>query len=149
MNVGMIGLFINDINGISGAFISSISHGFISGGLFIIVGLLYNRYLTKNINYYRGVVLFMPIFTLLFFLFTLSNIGFPFTLSFVSENLLFFSTLNFSPIITILVTSVSILLPLYFIYFYQKINYGKISAHFIKLSQDINIKEFHLLFPLL
>ena len=149
MNVGMIGLFINDINGISGAFISGISHGFISSGLFIIVGLLYNRYLTKNINYYRGVVLFMPIFTLLFFLFTLSNIGFPFTLSFVSENLLFFSTLNFSPIITILVTSVSILLPFYFIYFYQRINYGKISAHFIKLSQDINIKEFHLLFPLL
>jgi NADH:ubiquinone oxidoreductase subunit 4 (subunit M) len=69
----MIGLFSNDLNGIMGAFIGSISHGFISSGLFIIVGLLYNRYHTKNLNYYRGLVLFMPICVFIFFLFTLSN----------------------------------------------------------------------------
>jgi len=72
-NVGMIGLFSNDLNGIMGAFIGSISHGFISSGLFIIVGLLYNRYHTKNLNYYRGLVLFMPLCVFIFFLFTLSN----------------------------------------------------------------------------
>jgi NADH:ubiquinone oxidoreductase subunit 4 (subunit M) len=89
----------------------------------------------------------MPKFTTIFLLFTLSNIGFPFTKSFISENLLFFSTIKTSLIITIIITSVSVLLPLYFIYFYQRINYGKISAHFIKLTQDINIKEFNLLLP--
>nr|NP_150352.1 NADH dehydrogenase subunit 4 [Rhizophydium sp. 136]AAK84282.1 NADH dehydrogenase subunit 4 [Rhizophydium sp. 136] len=148
-NVGMMGLFSNDINGITGAFIGSISHGFISGGLFIIIGMLYNRYGTKNINYYRGLVLFMPTFTFFFFIFTLSNLGFPFTMSFIGENLLFFSTINISPLITIFITSVSILLPIYFIYFYQRISYGKLSPYLLTLYQDLNIKEINLLLPLI
>ena len=64
MNIGIIGLFVNDINGKSGSFLCGISHGFISSGLFILVGLLYNRYHTKSILYYRGLVLILPIFTL-------------------------------------------------------------------------------------
>ena len=149
MNVGMIGLFSNDLNGIVGAFICSISHGFISGGLFIMVGMLYNRYHSKNLNYYRGLALFMPVYCLLFFLYTLANQGFPLiSMSFIGENLLFFSTMQISPIVTLFVTTVSVLLPIYFITMFNKISYGTISPYFVELQQDVNIKEFNLQLPL-
>lgn len=77
MNVGVIGFFSNDINGISGAYVYSISHGFVSAGLFLLAGHLYERSSTKTIKYFSGLVLFMPIFITFFFLFSLSNISFP------------------------------------------------------------------------
>jgi NADH-quinone oxidoreductase subunit M len=65
MNVGVIGIFSNDLNGISGAFLYSISHGLISGGLFLLVGFLYDRFGTRNIKYYRGLVMIMPVYIVL------------------------------------------------------------------------------------
>lgn len=108
MNIGTIGLFSNDLNGISGAFIYSISHGLISGGLFLLVGMLYERYGTRNIKYYRGLVMIMPIYIVLFLFFSLSNISFPLTAGFIAEMLIFMSTLEISPFVTIIVTLVSI-----------------------------------------
>jgi NADH:ubiquinone oxidoreductase subunit 4 (subunit M) len=71
-------------------------------------------------------------------------------MSFIGENLLFFSTINLSPFITLFVLiSSTILLPIYFIYFYQRISYGKLSPYFISLSQDLTIKELNVLLPLI
>jgi len=65
-----------------------IAHGLISGGLFLCVGYLYDRYKTRNLFYYRGIVQIMPIYTIIFFILMLANIGFPPTLNFVSEFLI-------------------------------------------------------------
>lgn len=149
MNIGILGLFSNDLNGINGAFLYSISHGLISGGLFLLVGALYDRYGTRNIKYYRGMVLIMPIYVVLFLLFSLSNISFPLSLSFIAEILILFSTITVSPFVTIIVLISSILLPIYFIWTFQRLGFGSFSNYLPTLYQDINIKEFHLVFPLL
>jgi NADH-ubiquinone oxidoreductase chain 4 len=74
------GLFSNTIQGIEGAILLSIAHGFVSPALFMCVGgILYDRYHTRVIRYYRGMTLMMPVFSVMFFLFTMANAGVPLT----------------------------------------------------------------------
>lgn len=78
MGVVMLGLFSNTIQGIEGAILLSLGHGFVSPALFYIVGsLIYDRYHTRVIRYYRGLTLYMPIAMTFFFLFTLANMAVP------------------------------------------------------------------------
>jgi NADH:ubiquinone oxidoreductase subunit 4 (subunit M) len=77
MNVGVIGIFSNNLKGLSGAYLYAISHGLASSGLFLLAGNIYERYHTKTLKYLRGLVLIMPIFVTFFFFFTLSNLSFP------------------------------------------------------------------------
>jgi proton-translocating NADH-quinone oxidoreductase chain M len=149
MNVSIVGLFSNDLNGLTGCFLYSISHGFISAGLFLLVGFLYDRYHTRTLKYYRGLVLIIPLYVLLLFIFTLSNISFPGTLGFIAEMLIYISSISISPLATLSITLVSILLPVYFIWTFHKISFGALSPHITTIYQDLNLKEFHLLFPLL
>ena len=124
-NIAVIGIFSCTPNGVSGAYLYSLSHGFVSGGLFIIIGKLYDRYHTRNLKYYRGLVLFMPIYVFILLLFSLANISFPLSLGFIAEFLIFSSTLEISPILTLVSVTSSILLPIYFIWTYKRISYGK------------------------
>lgn len=149
MNVGVIGIFSNDLNGLSGAFLYSLSHGFASSALFLLAGHLYDRYHTKTLKYFRGLVLIMPLYISLFFFFSLSNLSFPLTLGFIAEFLILLSTLQLSPFVTFCTVLVTILLPFYFIWTFQRISFGSLSSYFPLFFQDTNIKEFHLLFPLL
>jgi len=88
MAVVNLGLFSNTIQGIEGAMLLAISHGFVSPALFICVGgIIYDRTGTRIINYIRGLVNYMPVFTILFFLFSLANTGIPLTLNFLGEQL--------------------------------------------------------------
>ena len=78
MSVVILGLFSNSIQGIEGAILLSLAHGFVSPALFICVGgIIYERTGTRIIHYMRGLVTYMPVFTILFFIFTLANTGFP------------------------------------------------------------------------
>jgi len=82
MAVVLLGLFSNTLQGIEGALLLSLAHGFVSPALFICVGgILYHRYHTRLISYYRGMVLVMPVFTILFFCFTLFNAAVPLSLN--------------------------------------------------------------------
>jgi proton-translocating NADH-quinone oxidoreductase chain M len=149
MNVSIIGIFSNNIHGLLGSYIYSISHGLISTGLFLLLGLLYDRYHTRNFIYYRGLILFMPIFTFFLLLFSLFNISIPGTSGFISEFLIYYGSLIKNPIITIIITLVSFFLPLYFIYTFHKISYGQLSIYLPTLFNDITIKEFNLFIPLI
>jgi NADH-ubiquinone oxidoreductase chain 4 len=149
MNVGVIGIFSNDLNGLSGAYLYSISHGLASSGLFLLAGHLYERYHTKTLKYFRGLVLIMPIYITFFFLFSLSNLSFPLSLGFIAELKILLSTIEISPIVTFCTTLVTVLLPFYFIWTFQRVSFGTFSNYLPQLFQDTNIKEFHILFPLL
>ena len=82
MSVVVIGLFSNTIQGIEGAILLGIAHGIVSPAMFMCVGgILYDRYGTRIIRYYRGLTLYMPIFSLIFFLFILGNMSTPLTLN--------------------------------------------------------------------
>ena len=86
MAVVLLGLFSNTIIGIEGAILLSLGHGFVSPALFICVGgVIYDRLHTRNIPYIRGLVTYMPVFTILFFVFTIANTGIPLSLNFVGE----------------------------------------------------------------
>jgi NADH-ubiquinone oxidoreductase chain 4 len=88
MSVVILGLFSNTIQGIEGAILLALAHGFVSPALFICVGgVIYDRTGTRIIHYVRGLVTYMPVFTILFFIFTLSNTGLPLTLNFLGEQL--------------------------------------------------------------
>jgi len=78
-----------------------ITHGIISSGLFLLIGILYDRYHTRTLIYYRGLVLIMPLFILFFFIFSMANIAFPGTGSFISEFLTFLGAFQNNPIITL------------------------------------------------
>ncbi len=82
MGVTVLGLFSNTLQGIEGAILLALGHGFVSPALFYIVGsVLYDRYHTRTIRYYRGLVFYMPIGMTLFFAFTLANMGTPLTVN--------------------------------------------------------------------
>jgi NADH-ubiquinone oxidoreductase chain 4 len=88
MGLVVLALFSNTIYGIEGAILLSIAHGLVSPALFICAGgIIYDRTGTRLIPYIRGLVTYMPVFTILFFVFTLANTGIPLTLNFLGEQL--------------------------------------------------------------
>jgi NADH-ubiquinone oxidoreductase chain 4 len=91
MSIIILGLFSNTIQGIEGSILLALAHGFVSPALFICVGgVIYDRTGSRTIQYIRGLVTYMPVFTMLFFIFTISNTGIPLTLNFLGEQLSLF-----------------------------------------------------------
>jgi NADH:ubiquinone oxidoreductase subunit 4 (subunit M) len=89
MNLVMLGLFSYNQQGIEGATYLMVGHGVVSAALFFCVGVLYDRYHTRLMRYYGGLVTVMPLFSFFFFAFTLANMSFPGTSNFIGEILLF------------------------------------------------------------
>lgn len=89
MNLVMLGLFSYNQQGIEGALYLMVGHGVVSTALFFCVGVLYDRYHSRLIKYYGGLVTVMPLFSFFFFTFTLANMSFPGTSNFLGELLLF------------------------------------------------------------
>ena len=149
MSVVILGLFSNTIQGIEGAILLALAHGFVSPALFICVGgVIYDRTGTRIIHYVRGLVTYMPVFTILFFIFTLSNTGIPLTLNFLGEQLSLIGIWERSPIIAALGATGIVLSAVYSIYLYNRISYGIYSPH-LKPVKDISRREFNLLITLL
>ena len=149
MSVVILGLFSNSIQGIEGAILLSLAHGFVSPALFICVGgIIYERTGTRIIHYMRGLVTYMPVFTILFFIFTLANSGIPLSLNFLGEQLSLIGIWNKSPIIASIGATGIVFSACYSIYLYNRLSYGLYSPH-LKPVQDINRLEFNLLIALL
>ena len=149
MSVVILGLFSNSIQGIEGAILLSLAHGFVSPALFICVGgIIYERTGTRIIHYMRGLVTYMPVFTILVFIFTLANSGIPLSLNFLGEQLSLIGIWNSSPIIAGIGATGIVFSACYSIYLYNRLSYGLYSPH-LKPVQDINRLEFNLLIALL
>jgi proton-translocating NADH-quinone oxidoreductase chain M len=88
MSFVILGLFTSNLQGICGSVFLMLSHGVVSSGLFFCIGCIYDRYKTRILRYYSGLVFTMPIFSLCFFILILSNISFPGTSSFIGEFLI-------------------------------------------------------------
>jgi NADH-ubiquinone oxidoreductase chain 4 len=149
MSVVILGLFSNTIQGIEGAILLALAHGFVSPALFICVGgIIYDRTGTRIIHFVRGLVTYMPVFTILFLIFTLSNTGIPLTLNFLGEQLSLIGIWERSPLIATLGATGIVLSAIYSIYLYNRISYGIYSPH-LKPIKDISRREFILLITLL
>lgn len=149
MSVAVLGIFSNTIIGIEGAILLGIAHGFVSPALFICVGgIIYERTGTRLIKYLKGLVLYMPLFTILFFVFTIANTAIPLSLNFLGEQMALIGIWNVNPIVAVLGAIGIVLSACYSIFLYNRISYGAYSPH-LKPLQDISRREFVLLISLL
>ena len=151
MAIVTLGLFSNTIQGIEGAILLALAHGFVSPALFICVGgIIYDRTGTRLIPYIRGLVSYMPIFTILFFIFTLCNTGVPLSLNFLGEQLSLIGIWNSNPLIATLGATGIVLSACYSIFLYNRISYGIYSPNMKSvLLKDISRREFMILISLL
>lgn len=133
--------FDNAIIGLEGAMIQMISHGFISGAMFICVGILYERLHTKLISKYGGVVNTMPIFASFFMLFAMANSGLPGTSGFVGELFIILAVFKIHFFYSFLAGLTLILGATYTLWMYKRVIFGKIANNDISLFEDIKFDE--------
>jgi NADH-ubiquinone oxidoreductase chain 4 len=149
MGIVVLGLFSNTIVGMEGAILLAIAHAFVSPALFICVGgILYERTHTRLIYYFRGLVFYMPVFIILFFIFILANTGVPLTLNYLGEFMSLVGLFQINPITAILGATTILLSVCYSIFLFNRISYGSYSPH-LPILKDINRREFMLLISLL
>lgn len=149
MGVVVLGVFSNTVQGIEGAIVLGIAHGLVSPALFFLVGgVLYDRYHTRTIRYYRGMTTYMPLFSLFFFLFTISNAAVPLTGNWIGEFLCLTGIFQTNPIITILGSTGIVLSAAYSIWLYNRISFGSFSKY-LGYTTDLSRREFMILLPLL
>ena len=149
MGVVVLGLFSNTIQGIEGGILLALAHGFVSPALFICVGgIIYDRTGTRIINYIRGLVIYMPVFTILFFIFTLANTGIPLSLNFLGEQLSLIGIWQQNPIIAALGATGIVLSACYSLFLYNRLSYGNLSP-LLTPVKDLNRREYYLLISLL
>jgi len=149
MNLVTMGVFSFNTLGFEGAIIQSISHGFVSGAMFLIVGILYDRYHSRFLYYYGGLIHLMPLYSAVFLIFTLSNIALPGTSSFIGEFLLLLSIYKVSSLCSIFASLGVILCGAYSLWLYNRIVYGNLKINNTLYFYDINLREFSMLSPLL
>ena len=149
MGVVVLGLFSNTIQGIEGGILLALAHGFVSPALFICVGgIIYDRTGTRIINYIRGLVTYMPVFTILFFIFTIANTGIPLSLNFLGEQLALIGIWQQNPLIAALGATGILLSACYSLFLYNRISYGSLSP-LLTPVKDLNRREYYLLISLL
>nr|AKP95611.1 NADH dehydrogenase subunit 4 [Penicillium nordicum] len=145
--VYLIGAFSNTIQGIEGAIVLGLAHGFVSPALFICAGgILYDRSSTRLITYYRGMAQIMPIFSILFFILCLGNSGTPLTFNFIGEFMSLYGAFERMPILGILASTSIVLSAAYTIFMYNRIAFGgSYSVYFVENIGDVTRREFILL----
>ncbi len=145
--VYLIGIFSNSIQGIEGSILLGIAHGFVSSGLFIAAGgVLYERFGTRIIYFYRGMTQVMPLFSILFFILALGNCGAPLTLNFIGEFMSLYGVLEKLPLLGIFACSSIVLSAGYTIFMFNRISFGGSLTKFLEDNVfDINKREFTLL----
>jgi proton-translocating NADH-quinone oxidoreductase chain M len=146
MNVCILGLFSFHSLGIAGSIHLMIAHGLVSGGLFFLVGMLYNRYHTKLLKYYSGLVYTMPLFSFFLFVFIVGNISFPLTSNFIGEFLiivgLFLSFNYYALIFTVIGVFIC---TIYSLWLYNKLVFMIPKYKYIKYTNDLSFLECSLL----
>ena len=146
MAVVVIGLFSNNIQGIEGAIILSLAHGLVSPALFFCVGgILYDRFHTRIIRYYRGLTLYMPVFSTLFFIFILANMSTPFTMNWIGEFMCLISSVQHNLFIGIGISLGIVLSAAYSIWLYVRLCNGSWSPY-LGYTTDLSRREFYVLF---
>lgn len=149
MNLVVIGLFSFNVIGLEGAILQSLSHGFVSSALFLLIGVLYDRHHTKMVKYYSGLVHTMPLFTIIFLIFTMANIGLPGTSSFVGEFLLLLGAFKISICVAFFGATGMVLGGCYSLWLFNRIVYGNLKIQYLSKFQDITYREFLVFLPLL
>ncbi len=144
-----LGIFSGDLQGEQGAIFQMLSHGVISGALFLCVGVVYDRMHTREIAFYGGLVNRMPIYAAVFMLFTMGNVGLPGTSGFVGEILTLTGTYGASTWPAIIATTGVILSAVYALTLYRRVVFGEITNPALAAITDLERREFWIFVPLI
>jgi len=147
MNFAVLGLFSFNIFGLVGSVLLMFAHGIVSSGLFAIVGMLYERYFSRQLDYYSGLISGMPLIGSFFFIILLGNFGFPLTFNFVGELLILVGITHFNLYVLFLLFPGLLLSVVYSILLYNKLMFGNLKV-FIKIIKDASLFEFNCLFSI-
>ena len=143
-----MGIFTMTPQGIQGAMFLMISHGIVSGALFLCVGVIYDRMHTREISAYGGLVERMPRYAVAFLIFTMANIGLPGTSGFVGEFLTMLAAFQVNTWVALIATLGTILAAGYALYLYRRIIFGKLEKVSLKGLLDLSPREVVILLPL-
>lgn len=146
MNLIVLGIFTNNNYGQNGAVYLMIGHGLVSTALFFCVGVLYDRFHTRLIQYYGGLMQLMPKFVFNFLILSFANMGFPGTINFVGEFLILLGVMEENFLCGMIAAISTVLSAIYSIYLFNRISFGTIKVY-IKLNStiDLTIIEFSFL----
>jgi len=140
-----LGFFIFNQLGVEGALVQMISHGFISGAMYLCIGVLYDRMHSRNIADYGGVVNTMPKFAALFLFFAMANSGLPATSGFVGEFMVILGAIKFNFWVGFAAATTLILGAAYTLWMYKRVAFGPIVNDHVRSLTDINSRELLVL----
>ncbi len=136
-----LGIFIFNAYGMEGALLQMISHGFVSGALFLCIGVLYDRMHTRNIADYGGVAKTMPVFAAFFMLFAMANSGLPGTSGFVGEFMVIMGAVKVNFWYAFLAASTLIFGAAYTLWMVKRVIFGAVANHHVAELTDITLRE--------
>jgi NADH-quinone oxidoreductase subunit M len=143
-----MGIFAMTTQGVQGGIFQMLSHGIVSGALFLCVGVVYDRMHTREIAAYGGLVNRMPLYALVFMVFTMANVGLPGTSGFVGEFLTLVGTYRINTWVAFLASTGVILSAAYALWLYRRIIFGQLEKGSLKGILDLSRRERFILFPL-
>jgi NADH-quinone oxidoreductase subunit M len=143
-----MGIFALTTQGVAGGIFQMISHGIVSAALFLCVGVVYDRMHTREISAYGGLVNTMPLYALVFMVFTMANVGLPGTSGFVGEFMALIGTFRANIPVATLATLGVILSACYALWLYRKVIFGVLEKPALMGLRDIGAREILILAPL-
>ena len=148
MGIIMLGLFAMNAEGLSGSVFQMLSHGIVSGALFMLVGMIYERRHTKLMSEFGGIASVMPKFAVIFGIMLMASVGLPLTIGFVGEFLVLLGFYQVSPMMTILAGTSIILGAVYMLRVMKRTFFGPLNNEENKTLKDLNSRETWSLIPL-
>lgn len=143
-----MGIFTANAQGIQGGIFQMLSHGLISGALFLCVGVVYDRMHTREIKAYGGLVNRMPWYAAVFLIFTMANVGLPGTSGFVGEFVILLGAFKANTWIALLATTGVILSAAYALWLYRRVVFGELQKESLKSILDMSLREKVIIAPL-
>ncbi|WP_439368431.1 NADH-quinone oxidoreductase subunit M [Bradyrhizobium sp. PMVTL-01] len=144
-----MGIFAGTMQGVAGGMFQMISHGIVSGALFLCVGVVYDRLHTREIAAYGGLVNRMPLYAMTFMVFTMANVGLPGTSGFVGEFMTLLGTFKVSIPTAFFATFGVILSACYALWLYRKVVFGALVKPSLMSMKDLTVRECVTLFPMI
>jgi NADH-quinone oxidoreductase subunit M len=143
-----MGIFAGNVQGVQGAVFQMVSHGIVSGALFLCVGVIYDRLHTREIAAYGGLVNRMPLYAAVFMVFTMANVGLPGTSGFVGEFLTLIGAFKAQIWVAVIATTGVVLSAGYALWLYRKVVFGPLEKESLRTIQDLDRRELLILVPL-
>ncbi len=148
MGIIILGIFAMNAEGISGSVFQMLSHGIVSGALFMLVGVIYDRRHTKLMSEFGGLASVMPKYAVIFGIMLMAAVGLPLTIGFVGEFLVLLGFYEVSPVMTMLAGTSIIIGAIYMLTVYKKSFFGPVTNEANKTLKDLDAKETWSLVPL-